>query len=40
MKTYTLIFDKKKLVVLFRDRVGKDLRYIMNNKQANKELSW
>tara|TARA_B110000503_G_scaffold142871_1_gene241380 strand:+ start:3192 stop:3314 length:123 start_codon:yes stop_codon:yes gene_type:complete len=40
MKTYTLIFDKKKLVVLSRDRAGKDLRYIMNNKQANKKLGW
>ena len=33
-------YDEKKLVVFSKDRVGKDLRYMMNSKKANKELGW
>lgn len=33
-------YDEKKLVIFSRDRVGKDLRYMMSNKKANKELGW
>ena len=33
-------YDEKKLVVFSKDRVGKDLRYMMSSKKANKELGW
>ena len=33
-------YDEKKLIVFSRDRIGKDLRYMMSNKKANKELGW
>ena len=33
-------YDDKKLVVFTKDRVGKDLRYMMNSKKANKNLGW
>ena len=33
-------YDEKKLVVFTKDRVGKDLRYMMDSKKANKALGW
>lgn len=33
-------YDEKKLIVFSKDRIGKDLRYMMSSKKANKELGW
>ena len=33
-------YDEKKLVVFSKDRIGKDARYMMSSKKANKELHW
>ncbi len=33
-------YDFRKLVVFSKDRIGKDARYMMNNKKAKKELGW
>ena len=33
-------YDEKKLIVFSKDRIGKDLRYMMNSKKANRELGW
>ena len=33
-------YDEKKLVIFSKDRVGKDARYMMSSKKANKELNW
>ena len=33
-------YNEKKLVVFTKDRVGKDLRYMMDSKKANKVLGW
>jgi len=33
-------YNDKKLVVYTKDRVGKDLRYMMSSKKANKDLGW
>ncbi|MDC1176323.1 GDP-mannose 4,6-dehydratase [Candidatus Pelagibacter sp.] len=33
-------YDEKKLVVFSKDRIGKDARYMMSSKKANKKLHW
>mgnify|MGYP000091264747 CR=1 FL=1 len=33
-------YDEKKLISYSKDRVGKDLRYMMSSKKANQEIKW
>ena len=33
-------YDQKKLISFSKDRIGKDLRYMMSSKKANEELGW
>ena len=33
-------YDFRKLIVFSKDRIGKDARYMMSSKKAEKELGW
>ena len=33
-------YDYSKLVIVKKDRVGKDHKYLMSSKKANKQLKW